>query len=342
MRVLMVGSDMPWAIERHFVKYLTQYGAAVFLYPAGDMVFNYHSKNIFNKILFKTRIKTSYKEVSEGLVDKANEFKPDIIWIFKGMEIYPETLVLLKKQGFKLANFNPDHPFIISSRGSGNKNVTDSVGLFDLHFCYHLKLQKEIEERFHIPAIFLPFAYEESELVYTDPGVIKEIKRVCFQGNPDKYRIEMVSILAANGFPVDIYGVGWQKTKLAKTFGVEIYGIATRPEFWRKNQEYRVQLNLFRQYNVGSHNMRTFEIPAVGGIQLTEYSDEQAKFFKENEEIFFFRKKEELLEKADELLNMSDSRTASIRSQARERSLRSGYTFADRALTVYNAFQQLI
>ena len=67
-----------------------------------------------------------------------------------------------------------------------------------------------------------------------------------------------------------------------------VYPIASRPDFWRKNQEYRVQLNLFRQYNEGSHNMRTFEIPAVGGIQLTEYSTEQADFFKEGEEIFSF------------------------------------------------------
>jgi spore maturation protein CgeB len=342
MRILIVGSNLPWAIERHFVKYLIQNGADVSLYPAGDIVFDYHSRNIFNKLLFKTKLKTSYREVSDGLVDMANEFKPDVIWIFKGMEIYPKTLAVLKKQGFKLANFNPDHPFIISSRGSGNKNVSDSVGLYNLHFCYHLKLQKEIEERFNIPAIFLPFAYEDSELVYTDPNFIKEINRVCFQGNPDQYRIKIVSLLAANGFPVDVYGIGWEKTKLAKISNVQIHDIASRPDFWRKNQEYRLQLNLFRQYNVGSHNMRTFEIPAVGGIQLTEYSDEQAKFFKEDVEIFFFRNEKDLVDKVDKILKMSDSEIRSLRNNARKRSLTSGYSFADRALTVYNAFKKLI
>jgi spore maturation protein CgeB len=342
MRVLIVGSNMHWAIERYFVKYLSQYGATVFQYVAPDIVFKYHSKNLFNKLLFKSKIKTGYREVNLGLLQKANEIKPDIIWVFKGMEIFPQTLLELKRRQFKLANFNPDHPFIIISSGSGNKNVTESVGLFDLHFCYHLQLQKEIEERFHIPTVFLPFAYEESDLVYTDPASIVEIKKVCFQGNPDAYRVGMLSLLADAGFAIDIYGQGWQKTRLVKASGVEIHEIATRPEFWKKNQEYRVQLNLFRQYNVGSHNMRTFEIPAVGGIQLTEYSDEQARFFKEDYEIFFFRIKEELIKKTSELLNMPADKIGSIRNQARKRSLESGYSFADRALTVYNAFKKLI
>src|ERR1700726_2304085 len=107
MRVLIVGSNMHWAIERYFVKYLSQYGATVFQYTAPDIVFAYHSKNLFNKFLFKTKINTGYREVNQGLLEKANEIKPDIIWVFKGMEIFPETLMELRHRRFKLANFNP-------------------------------------------------------------------------------------------------------------------------------------------------------------------------------------------------------------------------------------------
>jgi spore maturation protein CgeB len=342
VKILIVGSNKHWATERYFIDHLRELGAEMYQYTAPDIVFDNHAKNLISKVLFKTKIRTGYSEVNRGLLAEAHSLDPDVIWVWKGMEIYPKTLQKLKTRGFKLANFNPDHPFIISGTGSGNKNVTQSVGLFDLHFCYIRKLMQEIENRFHIPTVFLPFAYEKKDVVYIDPASIQEIKRLCFQGNPDKYRSEMILFLAENGFEVDVYGQGWERTRLTNNKNINIFPIVPRPDFWRKNQEYRVQLNLFRLHNKGSHNMRTFEIPAVGGIQLSEYSIEQAEFFTDNEEIFFFRNKNEMVEKADMLLKMNKDRVNKIRTQARERSLHSGYTFSDRAQTVYLAFQKLI
>jgi spore maturation protein CgeB len=342
VKILIAGSDNHWSIERYFVKYLREYGAMVDLYPAADVVFTWHSKNIFNKVLFKTGIWKGYKKVNQELIEKASSIKPEVIWVFKGMEIYPDTWKKLRAMGIKLANFNPDHPFIISSRGSGNKNVTKSVGLFDLHFCYIRLLMSQIEDRFHIPCIFLPFAYEENDMIYTDASEISEIKKICFQGNPDGYRADMILFLAENGFKIDVYGHDWDKTELVNKKNIDIYPIASRRDFWKKNQEYRIQLNLFRAHNEGSHNMRTFEIPAVGGIQLTEYSAEQAEFFTENEEIFFFRNKEELRQKVEMLLNLNEEAARTLRQNARERSLNSGYRFSDRARTVYQSFEKLL
>ena len=160
-------------------------------------------------------------------------------------------------------------------------------------------------------------------MTYLDPAATDwTLTRLCFQGNPDKYRADMLSMLASNGLEVDVYGQDWERTKLAGMKNVLVYPIAARPDFWRKNQEYRVQLNLFRQYNEGSHNMRTFEIPAVGGIQLTEYSTEQADFFKEGEEIFFFRGKEDMLEKASEILQMPESSISLVRNNAQKEMFR--------------------
>ncbi len=341
MRVLIVGSESPSAIERYYVKYLVESGVDVFHYASADIVFNYHSRNIINKVLFKTKINTGYRTVNEGLIGKAMDVRPDIIWVFKGMEIFPQTLQLLKTKGFKLANFNPDHPFIIISSGSGNKNVTDSVGLYDLHFCYQQHLQREIEQRFGIPTVFLPFAYDAEDVSYVDPAGIREIPRLCFQGNPDAYRARILNMLADAGIPVDVYGHDWDKTIVARNPGIRFFPIANRTDFWKKNQEYRIQLNLFREYNFGSHNMRTFEIPVVGGIQLTTYSEEQAAFFEEGKEVFFFHDQAELVQKARVILSLSPGEAEQVRAHARSRSLVSGYSFADRARTVFEAFKQL-
>jgi spore maturation protein CgeB len=88
--------------------------------------------------------------------------------------------------------------------------------------------------------------------------------------------------------------------------------------------------------------MRTFEIPAVGGIQLSPFSTEQAKFFEENKEIFLFKSDGQMISMSKKLLGMPGSEAEEIRKAARTRSINSPYSFEDRALTVYKSFQQLL
>jgi spore maturation protein CgeB len=341
LKVLLVGSDLEVAIERYYKKYLTDLGVEIYHYPAPDKVFHFHSSNIFNKILFKTGLYKKYGSVNRELIRVAQEFNPDIIWIFKGLEIFPSTLKKLRSR-FRLANFNPDHPFIIIASANGNSNVKESVGLYHMHFSYHSALVNRIREEFGIPAVFLPFAYDRQDLEYQDPETIEEVMKICFQANPDAWRVQKIKLLADAGMLIDVYGNGWNKTSLRNYKGVNIFPIAKRKKFWLLNQQYRVQLNLFRRYNNDSHNMRTFEIPAAGGIQLSPFSSEQAAFFSEGKEIFLFKDDSEMINTARKLLQMGKDQADKIRDAARTRSVSSAYSFEDRALTVYEAFKQLM
>lgn len=341
MKILIAGSNKSWALERIYIKYLKELGMDVYLYPAPDIVFDIHSRNIFNKILFKTKIKTWYKGVNAGLIEHANFIKPDIIWVFKGMEIYPSTLKFLRTK-VKLANYNPDHPFIISSSGGGNKNVSESVGLYHLHFFYNNELGKQIEQAYHIPTVSLPFGYELSSEDYLialkEPG----IERVCFLGNPDKTREEIVKLVAENGFSIDVYGHGWDKSSVKNHKNVNVHDAVYGLSFWKILRTYKIQLNIFRDHNLGSHNMRSFEIPAVGGVQLAPYSEEHASFFEEGKEIFLYRDKKDLLKYLNYLMNCDDKIVSETRKAARIRSLDSFYSYKDRAAIVFDTFQRIM
>lgn len=329
------------AIERHYAKYLKELGADLIHFPAPDKVFDFQAGNIVNKILFKTGIVTLYSKVSKELEAIAYKSKPDVIWIFKGMEILPATLEKLRKDFF-LANYNPDHPFIIASRGSGNKNVTDSVGLYHLHFCYHSGLKKQIEQDYKIPATFLPFAYDLTESEYEEVKMEHEINKLCFLGNPDETRLSAIRYLADKGIAIDVYGHGWDRTILKQHKNVTVFDAVYGLPFWKKLRQYRVQLNVFRKHNIGSHNMRTFEIPAAGGIQLAPYSEEQTIFFEADREIFFYRSDEEMYNVAEKLMSMSTEAASAIREQARHRVKRDKNTYADRSFTVFNKFKNVV
>jgi spore maturation protein CgeB len=339
LKILLVGSNKSMAIERHYVRHLTSLGAEIFHYAAPDIVYDFLSANLWNRILFKTGIYTKYAEVNAGLLAAAQNFQPDVIWVFKGMEIFPATLKKLK-QKFKLANYNPDHPFIISSLGSGNDNVTDAVAIYDLHFCYSTDLQKHIEELYQTRTVFLPFGFELSKEDYEEAMKTEEINSVCFLGNPDATRVETIHSMAMKGIPVAVYGHGWQVAEFKKYPQVQVFDATYGSDFWVKLRQYRVQLNIFRKHNIGSHNMRTFEVPAIGGIQLTPYSAEQAHFFKEGEEVFFYRNENEMNFKIRKLLEMDKSSADVIRMQARKRSYTEDYSYLNRACKVYETFQR--
>ena len=55
-----------------------------------------------------------------------------------------------------------------------------------------------------------------------------------------------------------------------------------------------VSINILRKQNLGSHNMRTFEIPAMGGLLAASRSNEQNLFFPENRASIMFNSVKEL------------------------------------------------
>lgn len=339
MRVLIAGSIKEYAIERYYIRYLKEWGAEIFYFASADSVSGFRTKNVWTRILFRTGIYRGYEPVNRELIKMAGDLKPDIIWIFKGMEIYPSTLIHLKEGHFKLVNYNADHPFVFAGRGSGNSNVTQSVGLYDLHFCYNEGLRQRIAGEFRLPAVYLPFAFDLAREAYETAVHHTELKKICFIGNPDFIRVEMLLKLSKSGFEVDVYGHGWNRTRLAIRKNIRIHEAVYGQEYWNKLRQYRVQLNIFRKHNLGSHNMRTFEVPAVGGIQLSPFSGEQAGFFEENKEIFFYHHIGELEDKCRYLLELPDREANGIREAARWRSTTSGYTYRDRGLLVYNTFK---
>lgn len=340
MKILIAGQFKSWALEHHYTRYLREH-AEVETYPAEDVFDDFYQKSIFSKIQFRLGLSAIYLKIGNELLEKADLIKPDIILITKGMRTLPSVLKKLKSKGVYLANYNPDHPFIFSTRGSGNKNVTNSIGLFDLHLCYSKEVQQRIEREFGVNTARLPFGFELSTAQFDEAAQTEEVKRICFIGNPDSIRANYIKVMVKSGLPVDVYGHGWSKL-LKATANLRIFDAVYGKTYWQKVRSYRVQVNIFRPHNEGSHNMRTFEIPAAGGIMLAPDSPEHREFFTEGKEIFLYKNKEDLIAQAKHILEMPGTTAAIIRRNARQRSLDSGYSYKHRAAQAFIAFEELL
>jgi len=343
MRLLLVGANSKYAIEIPYLKYLKELlgNEQVELFEAQNMFLKYYQKSIINKILYRLGYNQILKKINNKLLHKVNSFKPDVILVFKGMEIFPETLRKLKDKGILLSNYNPDNPFIFSGRGSGNNNITNSIGFYDVHFTYSKSILSELNSKYPKSSVYyLPFGFDVSDDLYNECKKQPEIVKVCFLGNPDIYRADFIEKLCALGIEIDVYGHNWQKYVNNKNCTVfeAVYEI----ELWRTLSKYRVQLNIMRPHNLDSHNMRTFEIPAIGGIELAPDTHEHRLFFNVEKEIFLYQNDKKCASKIFQLLEMSSNQAKEIRENARKRCISSKYGYYWRSKEIANCFENNI
>src|ERR1700733_320257 len=157
MKVLILGGDEVHAIENFYVKYMTEEGVEVRMLPIHRFFNEYYYKSILNKIKYRLGLSSILKKINSQVREAIEDFNPDFIFVFKGMELYPETLAWAKSRNIRLAVYNPDNPFIFTGRGSGNKNIGAALPLYDIHFTYNRAIERRLKESYGSRVVFLPF-----------------------------------------------------------------------------------------------------------------------------------------------------------------------------------------
>jgi spore maturation protein CgeB len=340
VKVLIIGgSDSFFSIENFYVKYMRGNGIEVKHYAAQQDFYNYYRKNIVNKLLFRAGLSTIFKKINEVIIKQANVFQPDIVWIFKGMEIFPQTLQVLKNSGCKLVNYNPDNPFIFTGKGSGNENVIRCISYYDLHFSYNHEIESRLRKEYHAVTATLPFGFDVSQELYNKCMTEPEVLKVCFLGNPDEQRAKFLEQLA-DKVGIDVYGNNWQR--FITHPNITCYQEIKEEEFWKTLRKYRVQLNLMRVHNEDSHNMRTFEVPAIGGVLLAPLTKEHPIFFEHGKEAFFYSGADDCSVFIQKIIAMPREQINNIREAARKVSLEKGYSYEKRAKYVLSVFENML
>ena len=340
IRIMLVGSDQIFSIENFYVRYMRKHGANVYHFNAQRLFRDYYGKGIVNKILFRLGVSGIYSRINKNFREVVTRENPEVIWIFKGMELFPESLRWAKGKGIKLVNYNPDNPFIFTGKGSGNKNITNSLSLYDLHFTYNLAVQNELQKRSLGKTAVLPFGFEISQKLFDQCVAVPEVNGVCFLGNPDPARARFLVELAEAGIAIAIYGHHWEKFVSHKN--IRLFDAVYGDEFWKVLRQYRVQINLMRVHNLDSHNMRSFEVPGVGGIMLAPDTVEHRIYFDNEKEAFLFQNTSDAIRIIQRLLTSERSYVDAVRAAARARSLRDGYSYEARSVYALSEIHKLV
>ena len=204
-----------------------------------------------------------------------------MIIIVKGLYITKNFILNIKKISpkSKIINIYPDDPTNTSTRNISNKKVIECIELFDFFCHYSERVMKKIKKlKPKSKLLYLPLGYDEF-LHKRYKKNIKDIKKykdtVNFIGSYDDERFNILKSL--NYKNLLIAGSNWKNIDSLQRpiFQKELSTIISNS---------LVSINILRDQCKNSHNMRTFEIPAMGGLMLTTRSKQQNFYFKENKE----------------------------------------------------------
>ena len=282
-KILIIGSNEFFSLEKMYLRAFKSLGHDAQIYHVYNIRKNFLS-NLFWKFFRFFYFKKFRLNLINFFKNKKNKF--DLIIVFKGIFLDKKTILDCKKYSEcdKWANIFSDDPFNISYfRDISNSATLKSLNSYDFFFTWShklvIKLRKIISKN---KIYYLPFGYDE----FLHKGLKKSKKKfdISFIGTADAERYNFLKKI--KNYKVIIAGDGWKNKTFPSNFKIKPKVNAKKSA--KIIQMSRISLNLLRKQNIGSHNMKTFEIPAMNGLMLTPRSKEQNYFFPENKSSFMF------------------------------------------------------
>jgi len=326
-RLLIVGSKAEGALENAYADAFRELGVVVEQCDPEASLARVRRSRVINRLTWSMQ-----HHVVAATMDQVVN-RPtfaDAVLVFKGYFLPRQRLRSWRaRTGVPWLNLNPDSPFD-PGRSTSSTHIVRSIPEYDCYFTWSRALVGELERAGARRAVYLPFAHDP-HVHYAAERVDSSLgDKIAFVGSHDAQRARVLHAL--RGLPLVIFGNAWgnlprrsplrSQVKGSAIFGADLRRVVTSS---------LATINILRPQNAGSHNMRTFEVPAMQGLMLTTRSAEQDAFFPESEASLMFGSDEELRHEVEMLLRGGHD-VDSLRRHALARS--SGQTYVARARAI--------
>jgi spore maturation protein CgeB len=262
---------------------------------------------LFKRVQNKYVIGPAVARINRDFVSKTLEFRPDVVFVYRGTHIDAEALQAVKTAMPKcvLVGYNNDDPFAPSQPKYLWRHFMAGIPHYDLMLAYrHANLgalqsagaqRVELMRSWYVADRNFPV-----ELTQADQTIFAT--DVVFVGHfePDQ-RLDFLEEIVRRGFNLRIFGPTkyWAKP-LAES--AVLRHLAPTQMVWGADYNRalcgaKVALCFLSKLNRDTYTRRCFEIPATKTLMLSEYSDDLASLYSEGAEADYFRDKNEVIEK---------------------------------------------
>ena len=304
------------------------------------------TKNKLTKILERTIRPRQTDEFNNAIKNKIDIFNPDVLFVYKGVFVQPETLVYAKNRGCKLALFYPD--VSVTAHGA---NIPKSIPLYDLIFTTKTFGIRDMEEKYGVKNTqFIPHGF--------DPDIHRPLKLtndvlpvfscdVSFIGTWSPKKEKWLTYLTEHtpGIDLKIWGDQWGQVTnphlkpaiQGRSITGDLYAIAIQCS--------KINLGILSEKVSGASSgdlitSRTFHIPGASGFMLHERNEESLLYYKEDEESGFFNGPEELSAKVKYFLS-KDPLREKIRITGHNRAMKE-HSLDARAVVIIDQLKKII
>lgn len=272
--------------------------------------------------------------LNRELLGTAERTRPDVIWIEKGVAIFPRTLRALREADLRriLVYHNTDdwrgRTFL---RRWLWRFLLRSMDLYDVHISSNFHNVKEFREAGFRHVHHMELA---SNPALTPVELTQEDRRtlgspVGFIGHWESYTEGLMRHLVSNGIDLKIYGGGWEHARARELEPSLQHRSVWGEEYVRACLSFDIHLGIISAQNRSHTASRTFQVPALGAFLLHQRNDLVTRYFREGEEIACFESKQELLEKCRYYLDHPEERQR-VAAAGQRRCVESGYSETDR------------
>lgn len=285
----------------------------------------YYGTGLVSRIQQRWLIGYGITALNKDLYRLAVKSNPDVVFVTRGVAIWPSTLKAIKEDtGAMLVSNNNDDPFGGDKGSRLWKYFVDSIPLYDLHFVFRAINIPEYQKH-GAKSVELLLPYYLPDLHYPIMLSSDDLTRSCdlvFVGHAKSdNRLAYLRALVDGGFNLRIYGWHWNRLAkheswLSGHYFPPVWGL----DYTRVIRAAKIALVFFTERNRDTYTRRSFEIPAIGTCMLSQRTVDMLHMFREDVEASYFSSALELLEKSKMLLENEKLR-AEISHRARIRLL---------------------
>lgn len=249
----------------------------------------------------------------------------DLIWVDKGVWLYPETLDLLKRRLYCPAlHYTPDPALVFHQ----SRYFERCIPIYDW-----LVTTKpfELEMYHHLGAKKVLLVLQGFDLKFTTYKAITQENTdwrsdVCFVGHYENHYAETIKAARDKAGLLKIWGPKWPRYAKNNTWARPyVCGNGVWGQNYLHALSYtKIGLGFLSKWIPETTTTRSFEIPALGTFLLAERTDDHLSLFEEGKEAEFFGSHDELKDKLRFYLTHDNVRNK-IAAAGKTRCLNSGY-----------------
>lgn len=328
-RLLIAGNPLPYHVGAHFYQAAETLGVDVVVQ---DTRRAFSRNRLMQSACWRFLGKRPFHmgRYSRAILEQCQTFKPDLLLSIGAAPINGGHLNQIGKQGICKAVFLTDDPFNPVHDAAW---IQQALKQYDYIFTPRRSNLSELAAVTNAPISYLPFAYNPA-VHY--PASISVDKRqmgsdILFAGGADSDRLPWIKEFIEANMSVELYGGYWEKYDSTRPFA---HGHADLEILRHVVPTSKINLGLVRQANRDGHVMRSFEVPAMGGLLLAEDTEEHRDLFGgEGETVLYFNDYGSAVEKANWLLARPDERQR-LATAVYQHITNNKHTYADRLQTI--------